>query len=164
MSSPTITHIHLIYSHFLTHCTSNNLGVYLEILAQIYQNLHSHTRSTKRDVFYKSPTLFQSQRAVDVAVDDWAATFNVPRSVVGIVAGSKGLVSGAEIHLVSGEVSGCCTGRGTVLIPLNEDVSSVDIGDGVAFVVVIEKEATFQDIVRNCPEEVLGRCVLITVC
>ena len=62
---------------------------------------------TKRELFYQHFPEDKSQRTIDDAVDDIAATLGVARSALGIVAAVKGLVNGGiTITTVDGEGSG----------------------------------------------------------
>jgi len=44
-----------------------------------------HALTEIRDIYYRDPALFSSQRIVDRYVDDIARTFGVPRSMLNVV-------------------------------------------------------------------------------
>ncbi|KAH8828405.1 type IIB DNA topoisomerase-domain-containing protein [Flagelloscypha sp. PMI_526] len=54
---------------------------------------------TKRDLYYKDPKLFGSQKTVDLLVDDLAATLSIERADLNIRATSKGLVCGSRLSI-----------------------------------------------------------------
>lgn len=111
----------------------------LKILDLLHESLVSgHRATTKRDLFYKHPTLFRTQRVVDGFVDDLAATLCVPRAALGVVASAKGLLHG---DVVIGGRHFLADGGG-VLVP--GELHDVVLGEQLAWVLVVEKEAVFR--------------------
>lgn len=113
----------------------------LKILDLLHESLVSGRRpTTKRDLFYKHPTLFRTQRVVDGLIDDIAATFSVPRDALGVVASAKGMVYGDVV------IGGRCflADGGGVLVP--GEVGDVVVGEEVEWVLVVEKEAVFRSL------------------
>ncbi|KAG8941222.1 endodeoxyribonuclease [Tulasnella sp. 424] len=117
----------------------------------------SKSEGNVRDIYYKDPGLFGKQSVVDKVVDDLAATFDLDRSDLGVRASPKGLFagSGLTIHLRQG---GTVTGNDydSTLIPCNAEISTLEISQDTAFVLV----AVFQTLCRigfpchpllNCP-------------
>ncbi|MCJ1421903.1 hypothetical protein MMC32_008270 [Xylographa parallela] len=98
---------------------------------------------TIRAIFYQDPELFSKQSIVDRLIDDFAFMFEVRRSDLNVVAGAKGLVAGAfsVIHLNGSIVDMIGMLEGT-LVPNLHDFDRLDISH-VAWILVIEKEATF---------------------
>ena len=71
--------------------------------------------------------MVKSQRTIDNAIDDIAATLGVARSALGIVAAVKGLVNGGiTITTVDGEVVEG-TAHGQALIPPDVRMKSVQL-------------------------------------
>ncbi|KAL6310487.1 DNA topoisomerase IV alpha subunit [Sparassis latifolia] len=105
--------------------------------------------TTKRDMYYKDVQLFKSQSVVDRMVDDLAATFELGRADLHVRASSKGLVcgSGLTIHLGHNEIMSLQDSEG-MLIPASEEISRFEVRDGLAWVLVVEKEAVFQTLCR----------------
>ncbi|KAI0256197.1 Spo11/DNA topoisomerase VI subunit A [Lactifluus subvellereus] len=101
--------------------------------------------TTKRDLFYKDVPLFKRQSVVDKLVDDLAATIDTRRAHLNVRASPKGLICGAglSIHTVRGEVIQIAETEGT-LIPVAEDILSLDFPNNVKWVLIVEKEAIFQ--------------------
>ncbi|KAF8271257.1 Spo11/DNA topoisomerase VI subunit A [Lactarius quietus] len=92
--------------------------------------------ATKRDV-----QLFKKQSVVDKLVDDLAATIDTTRAQLNIRASPKGLICGGglSIRTISGEVIQVTESEGT-LIPVAEDIASLDFSKNINWVLVIEKE------------------------
>ena len=81
----------------------------------------------------------KSQRTLDNAIDDIAATLGVSRSALGIVAAVKGLVNGGiTITTVDGEVVEG-TAHGQALILADVQMESVGLQRGVDLVLLVEK-------------------------
>jgi meiotic recombination protein SPO11 len=126
--------------------------VYLSLLHTIHGLLRTNTTATKRDIFYRSPTLFRFQAAVDKAIDDLAATFGVARAQLHVVAAAKGLVVGAVTLQVGGRMVDC---QVPTLIPPG---AGVRLGEGVKWVLWVEKEAVFHSIIA----QMQGDAVVVT--
>ncbi|KAK1714542.1 Spo11/DNA topoisomerase VI subunit A [Colletotrichum acutatum] len=83
---------------------------------------------TKRNIYYQDTDLFKRQSIVDNLVDDLAFTLSLGREDLGIVAASKGLVSGPIIlRSRTSEVDASSSEHG-VLIPSARIVSEIDFG------------------------------------
>lgn len=99
-----------------------------------------------RDMYYRDPALFGSQRHVDRYVDDIALTFGVPRSALNVTAAAKGLFAGAfELCRRDGSTMDAAADPEGTLIPALKDILSVSMSK-VKWILVIEKEATFRSI------------------
>ncbi|KAL7268962.1 endodeoxyribonuclease [Rhizina undulata] len=121
--------------------------VLLKILELIHEALVDGIVTTKRDIYYKHPKLFKSQRIVDKLVDDIACTFGVDRGLLNVAAAAKGLIyGGIRITKMDGTVTDCKVAEG-ILIPSTREVASVEIEDEVQWVLVVEKEAVFRTLV-----------------
>ncbi|KAK5822230.1 hypothetical protein F5H01DRAFT_410550 [Linnemannia elongata] len=66
----------------------------------IHENVSKDTISSKRDMFYRDVMAFGSQIAVNGIVEDLACTFEVPRSNLNVVAGTRSVVFGSVRMLV----------------------------------------------------------------
>ncbi|EXF81389.1 type IIB DNA topoisomerase [Colletotrichum fioriniae PJ7] len=94
---------------------------------------------TKRNIYYQDTDLFKRQSIVDKLVDDLAFTLGLGREDLGIVAASKGLLSGPIIlHSRTSEIDASSSEHG-ILIPSARSVSEIDFGPA-RWVLVIEKE------------------------
>lgn len=107
------------------------------------------TTDCNRDIYYRDPALFGSQRYVDHYVDDIAYTFDVTRSHLNVSAAAKGLVAGAIIFLrQDGSKINASVDQEGMLVPSFKDVLSVEMST-VKWILVIEKEATFRSIAAS---------------
>ncbi|EME81708.1 uncharacterized protein MYCFIDRAFT_138655, partial [Pseudocercospora fijiensis CIRAD86] len=122
-------------------------AVVLRIMELLHEALRNDVVISKsRDMFYRDPALFGSQKHVDRYVDDIAFTFGVPRSTLNVTAAAKGLFAGAfELCRRDGSVIDASEDQEGTLIPSLKDILSVSMSK-VKWILVIEKEATFRSI------------------
>jgi hypothetical protein len=126
--------------------------VYLSLLFTIRGLLRTNTTATKHDIYYRSRKLFRTQVTVDKAIDDLAATFGVARAQLHVVATEKGVVVGAVTLQVGGRMVDC---QVPTLIPSG---AGVTLGEGVKWVLWVEKEAVFHRIFT----QMQGDAVVVT--
>src|ERR1700722_8636942 len=134
--------------------------MYVTLLCEINKLLILDEHATKRDIYYRHPSIFKNQMQLDHALDNIACTFDIPRDALNIHASAKGLVHGdLRIGLETG-VLDCSNG---ILIPRDDLVMSVEF-EG-RFVLVVEKDAIFHTIAADHDhlEKVFGSFALITV-
>ncbi|KAI9028851.1 Spo11/DNA topoisomerase VI subunit A [Phycomyces nitens] len=154
-----------------TQTQSRSVARYLRLLDIIYAAIASDTVVTKRDIFYRDAALFGSQSCVDRMVDNLCFYFNTPRANLHITASSKGLVSGPiTIVLKSGKRINCKSSKKSsdghtdhqgCLVPNFSQVNNVELI--AKFVIIVEKEATFRDLVSvNSTHSLLKHCIFIT--
>ncbi|CAG8464930.1 698_t:CDS:2, partial [Acaulospora morrowiae] len=79
---------------FLSSKGPRGFAVFIRILDICHELLVQNITATKRDVFYKDVQLFGNQHTVDVAIDELACLFRVPRTCLNVTASAKGLVAG----------------------------------------------------------------------
>ncbi|KAF8902670.1 DNA topoisomerase IV alpha subunit [Mucidula mucida] len=136
------------------------------VVDSMHESIRFQMTTTKRDIYYKDVPLFKSQRTVDALVDDVAATLDLERSQLRIRATSKGLICGSalSIGLESGSTIQPSDSEGS-LIPVGEDIKSFDLNEPVSFVLIVEKDAIFQQLshlnITNHPM-LPGRGLLVT--
>ncbi|MCJ1287557.1 hypothetical protein MMC26_006909 [Xylographa opegraphella] len=118
-------------------------AVVLRILSIVYEALVDNKIITKRAIFYQDPELFSKQGVVDRLVDDIAFMFGMQRFDLNVIAGAKGLVAGAFsiIHSNGSILDISAMLEGTLVSNLR-DSDRLDISN-IAWILVIEKEATF---------------------
>ncbi|KAJ9585655.1 hypothetical protein L9F63_002555, partial [Diploptera punctata] len=116
---------------------------------------------TRRELYYQNPQLFNSQSVLDAAIRDICSLLDAPSWQLGVMATSKGLISGpAVLFLESGENIDC-NNPGGVLIP--QDIHLLERVESPArFILVLEKDATFQKLLDENVLERLGPCLLVT--
>ncbi|KAL8895121.1 MAG: hypothetical protein Q9192_003828, partial [Flavoplaca navasiana] len=69
-------------------------AVVLRILELIHEALVNDVVVSKRNIYYKDPELFKSQKVVDRYVDILSYTFDIQRAALNVTAAAKGLVAG----------------------------------------------------------------------
>ncbi|KIK67493.1 hypothetical protein GYMLUDRAFT_69672 [Collybiopsis luxurians FD-317 M1] len=117
-------------------------------LAQLFQVMNlvheasvEQVPATKRDLYYRDVTLFQTQKTVDTLVDDIAASVELERSDLNVRATSKGTFCGAvlSIQLSSGEIIHGNDSEAS-LIPVGEDIETFNVDADLAWVLIVEKD------------------------
>ncbi|KIW07325.1 uncharacterized protein PV09_02175 [Verruconis gallopava] len=123
--------------------------VIIRILELLHDALVTDTIITKRDIYYRDPTLFSKQAVVDRFIDDLAYTFGVSRLLLNVTATAKGLVAGNfSIHRSNRAVAnGKFEREGMLISTLKED--DLIVVDFARWVLVVEKEATFRSLVSS---------------
>jgi len=97
---------------------------------------------TKRDAFYRDVNLFKTQRTVDRLVDDLAATLNLTREKLHIIASPRGMLQG-DLELVT-VADQLVSGHGPPMhIPPPCSIKDLRPGHDAHFVLIVEKEAIF---------------------
>ncbi|KAI9878916.1 MAG: hypothetical protein M1830_010164 [Pleopsidium flavum] len=123
--------------------------VLVRILELIHEALMHNVTTTKRDIYYKDPSLFGDQRVVDRCVDDIACTFDVQRSSLNVVAAAKGLMVGCfKFGGKDGTVIHGSLAEEGMLVPNVQEIQWIRLID-VKWILVIEKEATFRTLAVN---------------
>lgn len=141
-----------------------SFAIYVRVLSIIHSLVLSNTRATKRDIYYRDVALFGSQRVVDEAVEDLSLWLRIDRHCLHVDASLKGLMAGPfMIELSEGRIMdiGDMGGGEGCIIPLVNDIRSVDCGDCNA-IIVIEKEASFREVL-SYRDKNRHRWVIITV-
>ncbi|GAA5923857.1 hypothetical protein JCM1841_001415 [Sporobolomyces salmonicolor] len=141
---------------------ARELACLLKVAATVLDGLKSRTVSTKRDIYYRDVALFVKQQTVDSIVEDLAATLQVRRSDLNIVAASKGLFSGALKIFMADETELVGSIQGT-LIPPDQAIERIESED-LNWVLVVEKEAVFRTLISAglTSNEELGDGVVLT--
>ncbi|KAM6977615.1 meiotic recombination protein SPO11 [Aplochiton taeniatus] len=134
----------------------------LKVFSTIYKLLQSNAYATKRDIYYNDTQLFGSQRAVDFIVDDISCMLKVPRRTLHVLATSKGLISGDLRYLEQDGTRVDCHSSSTA-IPVSSNVGGIrNIVSSAKFVLIVEKDATFQRLLDDGFCTKLSPCILIT--
>uniref|UniRef100_A0A673CFF4 DNA topoisomerase (ATP-hydrolyzing) n=1 Tax=Sphaeramia orbicularis TaxID=375764 RepID=A0A673CFF4_9TELE len=129
----------------------------LKILSVIYRLVQSNSYATKRDIYYNNTQLFGSQATVDSIVDDISCMLKVPRRSLHVLATSKGLISGDLRYMEEdGTHIDCHSSSAVSPIKLNYIVSSA------RFIMIVEKDATFQRLLDDDFCTKLSPCIIIT--
>ncbi|KAL9580489.1 MAG: hypothetical protein Q9212_004468 [Teloschistes hypoglaucus] len=116
-------------------------AVVLRILELIHEALVDNVVVSKRNIYYKDPELFKSQKVVDRYVDILSYTFGIQRQALNVTATAKGLVAGT--FTIAYHDGATCSRNGSqdaMLIDRVDEIRTIDIS-GVNWVLVVEKEA-----------------------
>ncbi|XP_058500038.1 meiotic recombination protein SPO11 isoform X1 [Solea solea] len=115
----------------------------VKILSVIYRLVQSNSYATKRDIYYNNTQLFTSQTTVDCIIDDISCMLKAPRRALHVLATSKGLIAGDLRYM-------------------EEDGTRIDCRSSSAFVMIVEKDATFQRLLDDDFCTKLFPCIIIT--
>ncbi|XP_037076909.1 meiotic recombination protein SPO11-like [Pollicipes pollicipes] len=138
----------------------SKLNMMVLLLEKIRHLVATNTHSTKRDIYYQEVALFGSQRAVDALLDDVTRLLAIPRQSSHVRATSKGLVAGDLDGLEADGRDGrqfpiCsshrpCRSPATAGLLVPEDLPHVQlVRSSARFILVVEKDATFQKILDS---------------
>ncbi|CAG5115810.1 unnamed protein product [Candidula unifasciata] len=134
----------------------------LKILNIIYTLIQEDRFCTKRDIFYQYPDLYQRQSSVDLIIDDIACMLKIPRWQLHILATSKGLVAGnLQFEDAKGTQIDCQHAtQGVQIAAHTKDMQNIQTQAN--FVLVVEKDATFQKLMSSNFCQKMAPCILIT--
>ncbi|KAL1021477.1 hypothetical protein UPYG_G00013800 [Umbra pygmaea] len=142
--------------------TVSKFGQILKVLSSIYKLVQSNIYATKRDIYYNDTQLFGSQRTVDSIVDDISCLLKVPRRRLHVLASSKGFVSGDLCYLEEDGTRVDCHSS-TSATPVSSNVVGIsNIVSSAKFVLIVEKDATFQRLLDDDICSKLSPCIMIT--
>uniref|UniRef100_A0A3Q3NI46 DNA topoisomerase (ATP-hydrolyzing) n=1 Tax=Mastacembelus armatus TaxID=205130 RepID=A0A3Q3NI46_9TELE len=134
----------------------------LKVLSVVYRLVQSNSYATKRDIYYNDTQLFGSQTTVDRIVDDISCMLKIPRRSLHVLATSKGLISGDLCYLEEdGTRIDCHSSSNAVAVSSN--IGGIrNIVSSAKFVMIVEKDATFQRLLDDNFCTKLSPCIIIT--
>ncbi|XP_045125267.1 meiotic recombination protein SPO11-like [Portunus trituberculatus] len=134
----------------------------LHLLSQVYRLVATQSYATRRDIFYEFVWLYKSQSTLDRALEELARLVGVPRRALHMTATGKGLVGGCLRYT---------THDGT-LVDVSLAANGVGVPECVAglkevqsesrYVLVVEKDATFQKLMDTHFLRSFGPGILVT--
>ncbi|XP_014824277.1 PREDICTED: meiotic recombination protein SPO11 [Poecilia mexicana] len=134
----------------------------LKILSVIYRLVQSNSYATKRDIYYNNIQLFRSQRTVDSIIDDISCMLKVPRRSLHVLATSKGLISGDLCYLEEDGTRVDCH-PSSAAVSISANIGGIrNIISSAKFIMIVEKDATFQRLLDDDLCTKLSPCILIT--
>ncbi|KAM4562540.1 meiotic recombination protein SPO11 [Odontesthes bonariensis] len=134
----------------------------LKILSAIYTLVQSSSYATKRDIYYGDTQLFGSQKAVDSIVDDISCMLKIPRRSLHVLATSKGLISGDLCYLEEDGTRIDCRSS-SAAVSVSSNIGGIrNIVSSAKFVMIVEKDATFQRLLDDDFCTKLSPCIAIT--
>ncbi|MHA1227223.1 MAG: hypothetical protein ACTSR2_07030 [Candidatus Hodarchaeales archaeon] len=130
------------------------------IMRYINEILETEKHATKRHLFYRDVNLFGNQRVSDGLIEDLTALLRVSRNSINVIASAKGKVIGRLSFVEGGDLIDCTQGLGGhAITPMLDQVQ--DFQSDAEFVLVIEKDAVFQDLAEDKFFNYLP-CILVT--
>ncbi|NXE51612.1 SPO11 protein, partial [Dromaius novaehollandiae] len=134
----------------------------LKILSMIYKMVQSNTYATKRDIYYTDTLLFGSQSVVDNIIDDISCMLKIPRRSLHILSTTKGSVAGNLSYTEEDGTKVNCTCSATaVTVPSNVE-GIKNLISHAKFMLIVEKDATFQRLLDDDFCNKLTPCIMIT--
>ncbi|XP_029011283.1 meiotic recombination protein SPO11 isoform X2 [Betta splendens] len=129
----------------------------VNILSVIYRLVQSNI-----DIYYKNTQLFGSQTTVDSIVDDISCLLKVPRRSLHVLATSKGLISGELCYLEEDGTRVDCRGCSNAVAVSSNIAGIRNIVSSAKFVLIVEKDATFQRLLDCDFCSQLFPCIMVT--
>ncbi|XP_067303473.1 meiotic recombination protein SPO11 [Pseudorasbora parva] len=153
-------------SHTTLRCdcpiTAPRFALFLKVFSVIYKLVQSDSYATKRDIYYNDPQLFGSQRTLDVIVDCISCMLKVPRRSLHVLATSKGFISGDLCYLEEDGTKVDCNSSSRAA-PVSSNVKGIrNIVSSAKFILIVEKDATFQRLLDDDFCTRLSPCIIIT--
>ncbi|XP_048464445.1 meiotic recombination protein SPO11 isoform X2 [Rhincodon typus] len=140
----------------------HRFALILKTLAMIYKLVQSNTYATKRDLYYNDTQLFGSQTILDGIINDISCMLKVPRRSLHILSTLKGCIAGDLCYTEEdGNRVNCACNSTAVLVPSNVD-GIQNLKSAAKFVLVVEKDATFQRLLDDDFCTKLFPCIIIT--
>ncbi|XP_056279019.1 meiotic recombination protein SPO11 isoform X2 [Pseudoliparis swirei] len=134
----------------------------LKIFQVIYKLVQSDSFATKRDIYYNNTQLFGSQRAVDSIVDDISCMLKVTRRSLHVLATSKGLISGDLCYMEEDGTRVDCRSS-SAAVAVSSNIRGIrNIVSSAKFVLIVEKDATFQRLLDDDFCTKMSPCIMIT--
>ncbi|KAK4318326.1 hypothetical protein Pmani_010674 [Petrolisthes manimaculis] len=142
--------------------STRRFSLLLHTLAQSYRHVKSHTFSTRRDVYYQFPGLYGNQSTLDRSAEDLCRMVGVPRDALHLTITGKGLVGGSLTYTThDGTTVHVAQAAKGVGVP--ECVGGLrDIQSDAHYVLVVEKDATFQRLLEAQFHHTYGPAIIIT--
>ncbi|NXH19383.1 SPO11 protein, partial [Bucco capensis] len=140
----------------------------LKILSMIYKMVQSNTYATQTmkhtflDIYYSDTLLFGSQTVVDNIINDISCMLKIPRRSLHILSTTQGFVAGNLTYTEEDGTKVNCTCGATVFnVPSN--VQGIkNLISHAKFMLIVEKDATFQRLLDDDFCNKLSPCIMIT--
>ncbi|XP_020605537.1 meiotic recombination protein SPO11-like [Orbicella faveolata] len=134
----------------------------LQIIAFCYRLLQQDTYATKRDIYYSDVPFFGNQGVVDSVVDNLACMLKVPRYCLHVLAASKGCIAGDLRYKEHDGTHVDCMDKISGTMVSSHVQGIYDMHSDAKFVLVVEKEASFQRLMDDNVLQKLNPCIVIT--
>ncbi|XP_059617239.1 meiotic recombination protein W68 [Phlebotomus argentipes] len=119
------------------------------LLGEAYKFLKTNTGCNKREILYRHLSMVRDMRNLEVGIADMCAMLEIAPWEVGIVATSKGLVSGPlRIIMDTSDVIDCGTAFEGTALPHNFTAMQ-EFRTTAKFVLVVEKDTVFERLLKD---------------
>ncbi|KAL2297104.1 hypothetical protein Nmel_015162, partial [Mimus melanotis] len=148
--------------------SAKRFALMLKILSMIYKMVQSNTYATKRDIYYSDTQLFGSQSVVDQIINDISCMLKIPRRSLHVLATTKGFVAGnLSFTEEDGTKVNCTCSATAVTVPSNVQgiktgLNTKDLNSHAKFILIVEKDATFQRLLDDDFFNKVSPCIMIT--
>ncbi|PKU35450.1 hypothetical protein llap_14245 [Limosa lapponica baueri] len=113
-----------------------------------------------RDIYYSDTLLFGSQSVVDNIINDISCMLKIPRRSLHVLSTTKGFVAGNLSYTEEDGTKVNCTCGATVCIV--KHLNGKDLISHAKFMLIVEKDATFQRLLDDDFCNKLSPCIMIT--
>uniref|UniRef100_A0A671L758 DNA topoisomerase (ATP-hydrolyzing) n=1 Tax=Sinocyclocheilus anshuiensis TaxID=1608454 RepID=A0A671L758_9TELE len=135
---------------------------FYDVICQVHLCTEMFSFLSVRDIYYNDPQLFGSQKTLDSILDDISCMLKVPRRSLHVFATSKGLISGDLCYLEEDGTKVDCSSSSTA-VPVSSNVNGIrNIVSAAKFILIVEKDATFQRLLSDDFCTRLSPCIIIT--
>lgn len=131
----------------------------LHCLHQVYDLLENDKRSTKRELFYEHKSVYEVQRNLDSSIKSVCELLNESRSNLNILSCGRGILRGAITFLVKDV--GVIDARVQETL-ITDALLHSDLISEADFILVVEKDTTFQKLLDEDFQEMFPRGILVT--
>ncbi|NXI36491.1 SPO11 protein, partial [Galbula dea] len=157
----------------IPHCTTKQIrsdcprsatkfALMLKILSMIYRMVQSNTYATKRDIYYSDTLLFGNQTVVDNIIDDISCMLKIPRRSLHILSTTQSFVAGNLSYTEEDGTKVNCTCGATVFTVPSNVQGIRNLISHAKFMLIVEKDATFQRLLDDDFCTKLSPCIMIT--
>lgn len=131
----------------------------LHCLHQIYDLLENDKRSTKRELYYEHKPVYEVQRNLDSSIRSICELLDESRANLNVLSCGRGILRGAITFLVK-DVGVINARVQDVLI--TDALLQSDLVTEAEFVLVVEKDTTFQKLIDEEFQQTFPRGILVT--
>uniref|UniRef100_A0A0N5AQJ5 DNA topoisomerase (ATP-hydrolyzing) n=1 Tax=Syphacia muris TaxID=451379 RepID=A0A0N5AQJ5_9BILA len=134
-----------VYAVRLSNANVHSFTFVARALCQIYTLLVSESSATKRDLFYEQKDLYGEQRNLDSSVTKVCKLLLTSRTGSNVLAGGRGIMMG-NLKIVENGTVLDCSASPVVIKSLSSNATLIS---NARFILVVEKEATFQKLIQE---------------
>ncbi|XP_076036086.1 meiotic W68 isoform X2 [Oratosquilla oratoria] len=145
-----------------TRSSARRFALLMNTLAHAHALINTNTFSTRRAIYYAEVGRYGNQSSLDRSVEDAARLLRVPQRVLHFTTTGKGLAAGALCYTTrEGTTFNLEETQNGVLLP--ECISGLSgITSDAHFILVVEKDATFQTLLDEQFHVKYGPLIMIT--